>query len=764
MIGRRLAVSAVTIAALLALPTGALADSGTFTCGTLQAGLAQADDGDVITLTGMCNDSYDLPPLPSSARWTLRADPAAGTDGFDGDDTTGPGLSGGSVGNLEIQGLLFRNWTNTEGNGGAIRVQGASGLAIRDSQFFNNHASKGGAVFISSSSAAEGLGGNVIDGSTFGSETSAAQGNTSRNGGGAVRIEAEGAGQNSSIHSSLFAGNATGDEGGAFSFELEEGGVENIAVFDNRVVGNTAVNNGGGGHVSVDNASLVQITGNVLQANTIAANSDLQQEPGSSHVGAGLYVVTNSPNLVQRSNTFQSNSIQEFDSFTSYYAGGGEAIRMSGGVVSGRSDLDRFFLNSIPASPPAEDGESEGGGLAILNSANTGSFHMWLGAVAGNTIGGLGDGGGIYVGNSGFRLSLSDTTVAGNSAGEDGEGHSLGGGGADTLVLRNSIIFSPPLEDIAGFSNVDSQYSLACKPISIAARAIPDFEPFEGTGNICDDPLLKDPQNADIHQTANSPTIDAGSDALFFAEEESPTVDFEGDPRPTDHDGDGHTVDMGADESPGFVRATPTPGGVKADALCGRRAISLVRADLRRGKVRLTGLVSVALANRPVTIWANFRNGRRTALRKIATVRANSRGQFSATVARPRGARLFELARYQARIGRTKSPSLKLPQSLTSSSARLSAGKITIRGKVKRSLLGKRNRVVIKRLVCGRYRTVGSARPNRRGGYTVTFTAPRFGNVAFYRAESRVRARPGAKKYVTQYARAISISLNGQTG
>ena len=62
-----------------------------------------------------------------------------------------------------------------------------------------------------------------------------------------------------------------------------------------------------------------------------------------------------------------------------------------------------------------------------------------------------------------------------------------------------------------------------------------------------------DPANGNIKQTAQSPTIDKGNDALFFAEEEGPCCDFEGDPRPTDGDGDGHTVDIGADESPAFV-------------------------------------------------------------------------------------------------------------------------------------------------------------------------------------------------------------------
>src|SRR3712207_7298581 len=54
-----------------------------------------------------------------------------------------------------------------------------------------------------------------------------------------------------------------------------------------------------------------------------------------------------------------------------------------------------------------------------------------------------------------------------------------------------------------------------------------------------------------------------------------------------------------------------------------------------------------------------------------------------------------------------------------------SGGTITLRGKVKRNLLGKkRNAVVVKRIVCGRYTKVGQAKPKKNGSYTVRFKAP----------------------------------------
>ena len=121
-------------------------------------------------------------------------------------------------------------------------------------------------------------------------------------------------------------------------------------------------------------------------------------------------------------------------------------------------------------------------------------------------------------------------------------------------------------------------------------------------------------------------------------------------------------------------------------------------------------------------------------------------------------------ARFRAKVASFNSVALKLPQSLASSSVKAAGGKIVLRGKVKRNVLGKRNVVVVKRLVCGAGRTVGQAKPDKKGRYVVRFDAPALASAALYRAESRVRAKPRSKRYVRQFARAISITLTGQTG
>jgi outer membrane protein assembly factor BamB len=198
-------------------------------------------------------------------------------------------------------------------------------------------------------------------------------------------------------------------------------------------------------------------------------------------------------------------------------------------------------------------------------------------------------------------------------------------------------------------------------------------------------------------------------------------------------------------------------------ASCVRRAISLTRADVSGDNVVLRGLVQPQYVGRKVTILANSA-GATTALKRLTVVTANAAGQFKATVRRPKGRKAVINARYRAQVSHFRSISLKLPQSLSSRSVKQVGGQIEVRGKVKRSVLGKRNPVVIKRLVCGRYGTVGQAKPDSNGNYVARFSVPANVAVALFRAESLVLDKPGSRRYVKQYARARSITLTNQTG
>jgi hypothetical protein len=111
--------------------------------------------------------------------------------------------------------------------------------------------------------------------------------------------------------------------------------------------------------------------------------------------------------------------------------------------------------------------------------------------------------------------------------------------------------------------------------------------------------------------------------------------------------------------------------------------------------------------------------------------------------------------RFEARSGRFRSTKLKLVQDLSSRSIRVRGGLVELRGRVRRSLLGRRNPVIVRQLLCGRYRRVGAARPDRRGRYVVRFAAPARAPEALYRAESLVLVRRRGHRYVRRYARAL---------
>ena len=384
-------------------------------------------------------------------------------------------------------------------------------------------------------------------------------------------------------------------------------------------------------------------------------------------------------------------------------------------------------------------------------------------------------------------LELAETTVAGNSVGLGGQFAGIAGDPQDDLTLWNSIVYNSPQPDIGGFDSFDIQYSDACTTAGGA---------FGGPGNMCADPKLVG--GADVHQTKQSPTIDKGSDELYnmVGGERNPE-DYEGDPRPTDGDGDGHTVDMGADETPAdfskpapvITSQNPPPqcsdlvdndGDGAVDAadpgclagptdnnegdenlqdvfLCGERTISLVRADVRGSRVVLSGIVARSVAGQRVSLSVRYLGGGGRP-EQLGRVTPGADGQFQARVKKP-SARLFNRARYRATVGSVRSVELKLPQSLASSSLRRAGGTLELRGQVSRPVLGKRNPVVVKRILCGQYQTVGQAKPNRRGVYVVRFPAPAGGGSALYRAESRVLARPGSKRYVKQFARAVGITF-----
>jgi hypothetical protein len=74
----------------------------------------------------------------------------------------------------------------------------------------------------------------------------------------------------------------------------------------------------------------------------------------------------------------------------------------------------------------------------------------------------------------------------------------------------------------------------------------------------------------------------------------------------------------------------------------------------------------------------------------------------------------------------------------------------------------RRKPVVVRRILCGRYETVGKVKPKRNGRYRLRFAAPDAA-AGLYRAETRVPARRG-KRLKKAYARAVAIALDERSG
>ena len=778
---------AIAVVALLVLAAPARATEHVVTnCANVQSTIDAALAGDTVTLNVSCTGSWSLKSFATpfagvGPEMTIQGGGAGITLTGDGSNRI---FTGNDIRRLLIQNITFRGGEATDAgeDGGAIEITGHSGLQVFNSAFFDNRADdRGGAIHFANETppGAENNVGVSVQGSVFGSSTVIGDRNRATTGG-AVSVESVGANDQFSLGGSTFTRNfATGD-GGAFHFEMVPTGATNVSLDGNQVIENTAGGSGGGGHVVVAH-SILNISGSLYQGNTVEPT--MGGPTGVPHLGGGLYVEAQQfvqPEL--SGNDFVGNEVGAFTDGHSF--GGG--IAFVGDALNADSEYGRYEGNSVGG-----DGtfESEGGGI-YLGSAN-GSYYGFLDAIAGNSVGDDGRGGGLYAGATAGETTVEfgESTIAANTVGDGGSGTALAGDGPDNLIMRNTIAWNDPnFTGIVGFDSFDITYSDACQQ---------GASPFPGDGNICADPKLVG--GTDVHQTTQSPTIDKGNDAYVEDEGggERNMEDYEGDPRPTDGDGDGHTVDMGADESPAFVAQPPIvpdpipppqcsdgadndgdgaidsadPGCLAGPTdnnegdetqrdliLCGQRTISLVRADVRGSKVVLSGIVATSLAGQKVDLSVRYLGGKAKA-QKLGSVTPGADGQFQARVKKP-SRKLFNAARYRAQVGSAKSVELKLPQSLASSGLKqVAGGMLELRGQVDRTLLGKRNPVVIKRILCGRYTTVGQAKPNKKGVYVVRFPSPPSQGSALYRAETKVLARPGSKRYVKQFARAIGITF-----
>ena len=501
---------ALTLAALAVTAQSASAAVVQADCSHLQTDLSSASSGDTIELTGICTGgSFSLPAVSG-----LTVEGAPGqTDGFNGTGATAPALSGSAAG-LTLRDLTFENYSLTQHS--AVELSQASGTlpTIASDRFLNN--SEGGTY-------AESAALNIQDDGPS-SCSSSFSGTLS-------------------ITGSTFQDNVASASGG-----IATGGAAAIFFFCD----------------TTGTASL-SITGNTFSGNQI-------RSAGIAAYGAGLYVGNGNNGVLtaqQSNNVFSGNSIVSTTSpAASSYNGAGEWLAS----VNLTSVGDEFIGNSLPG-PSGGSASSWGAGLGTVRgtclSPTTTVTATATDLVAiDNAIGAPSNGGtiwgaGVYagctatVGSGGFHLTLINSTVTANTAPDGPAG--VSGESTDVLNLQNTIVqgnTAPGASDLGGFGigggsgSVTATYSDVCAVGSTS-------ESFAGTGNICADPKLADAAGGDVHETAASPTIDAGSNALLPA---GVTTDFYGQPRIVGTHQSAGNVDIGAAEwQTAYVAPSPTP-------------------------------------------------------------------------------------------------------------------------------------------------------------------------------------------------------------
>ena len=505
---------------LVASPAGAA--ETTVGCAELQTALSGAKAGDRIVLDELCKGGfpYKLPALPV----TLAGTPGAG---FDGGTT---GQLEGEKSTPTIEGLIFENATNSgSGSGGALNLNVVGtppAVTLIGDTFLNDHApnGQGGGARINTSGALV-----TVTGTTF-------SGNGAGGPGGGLTIY----GGETKLSGDTFTGNsATGPNGLGGGLFASTVGVP-MTLSSSSFSGNSAQAGGGGAVLEAETSGVgFLIAGNTFSHNTVADPTGVAiNERG--YLGGGLSLFEDSvepSGAVQSGNVFDANSVS-FKGAPVSAMGGGESTTH----IALSSTGDRFTNNTLQSPSEAKNAKGEhvwgwGAGLSVTECGDPSEASTTAPSVvstltdaivAHNTLlsGPSANGAGIYVGficaTAYTALQVADSTISGNLvSGTSGPVAGISGGPRDTLSLANTILAGdsgPELGGFNGLAGVTASYSDVCSGAA----------PFTGAGNICAAPKLAAPESGDVHETAASPTLEAGSNALVPA---GLTTDAYGGPR-----------------------------------------------------------------------------------------------------------------------------------------------------------------------------------------------------------------------------------------
>jgi predicted outer membrane repeat protein len=278
---------------------------------------------------------------------------------------------------------------------------------------------------------------------------------------------------------------------------------------------------------------------------TIAGNTLTNNWGGS---GGAVYCEDSSPAVTD--NAIHGNQADEGGAVYCDYS----SPTVTGNTVIGNEADDGgailcYFLSSpTVASNVIRGNSAEHSGGAVLCERSC-SPEVTNNVIADNSAGW--SGGALYF-DVGCSAILTNNTIARNSSRQ----YSAAVYCESSATIANNIVTGNSAR-YGGAMACDGRTALLTHN-DVWGNTPEDYRGCEpGEGDISEDPLFVDPDNGDYHLAAASPCIDAGDNAAPHL----PCVDFEGDPRVGDGNGDEiAVVDIGADEYWEQYETTRAPG------------------------------------------------------------------------------------------------------------------------------------------------------------------------------------------------------------
>jgi len=186
--------------------------------------------------------------------------------------------------------------------------------------------------------------------------------------------------------------------------------------------------------------------------------------------------------------------------------------------------------------------------------------------------------------------------------------------------------------------------------------------------------------------------------------------------------------------APSKASLAPTASAAFA---CTSAQVVLINVYRQGHRVYISGAARSAWIGKTVSI--KFMVGKAT----VGHAKISHQGTFALTVPLP-AAKLAasNSARYEAIVGRSMSPALKLDRRLTMTTAKQSGKSVLLAGRVTGSFRAGTKVALRLRVTCSSYRTLASVRLTRAGTFTAKVPAPAtaavVGQVAVYRAQTFV--------------------------